>query len=75
MEFIIALVIAIAISWLITKGMIASMNTAVKQRAASNYIRSNSFNLSDQSDRFVREETTSRYIGKDDHDDDHDDDD
>ncbi len=69
MEIIIALVVAIVISWLITQGMISSMNTAVNQREASNYIRSNSFTLTDRSDTFVREETTSRYIGKDDDDD------
>ncbi len=72
--FIAAIVIAIVIAYIITGGMVSQMNTAVKQRAAANYVRPNSFNLTQQEDIFIREETTSRYIGRDD-DNDHDDDD
>ncbi len=69
-ELIIALAFAILIAVVITGSMISSMNTAVKQRAASNYVRPGSFNLTQQSDIFIREETTRTEIN--DHDDNND---
>ncbi len=58
MYFLIALILGIVIAFLVTGSMLAKMNTAVKQRAAANYVRNGSFSLSAQNDRFLYENTT-----------------
>ncbi len=74
MEFIISLVIAIVIAFLVTGAMKAKMDTAQKQRAAANYIRENSFELTQSDDKYLYQNTTRSPRAKNDSHDDHDDD-
>ncbi len=74
MELLISLVLAIVIAFLITGAMKAKMDTAQHQRAAANYIRENSFELTQSDDKYLYQNTTRTPRPKsNDNDDDHDD--
>ncbi len=67
-NFFFALVIGIVggvvVAFIVTGSMLAKMNTARTRHEASDYVRPGSFELSRESDRFIRSQTTKRAKDK-----------